>query len=206
MKAPTVARCVKAFGLPTEEWKGKCFQLASKMVKVGLVQGEPVYGHWRGPVLKGTHFYKRSAPLFVPHGWVLLPDGRICDPTRWVFYGSAPFIFLGENNGQYDEGGNRFRESVFGQPPPYELEDKQFVIPKSVMDSKTWRFVEVLLDIQIEQVPGVLSWHQLCWLANCSPRTLGEHLGGVYEALVKLDHLSLMPIDNQRYYERTMAT
>jgi len=78
---PTVQHCELVFG-PAETWKGNCYSVASKLVAAGLLRGEAVYGHWRGPVAPGSMFASRGCG-FIRHGWVVLKGGRtIVDPTR----------------------------------------------------------------------------------------------------------------------------
>jgi hypothetical protein len=205
MRLPSIRACIKVFG-PTERWKGNCHGVASALVEKKLVKGSAVYGHWLGPIAENSFFAPRRGYPFVQHGWVLMPDESIVDPTRWVFEAVDPYIFHGENGGLYDEGGNDFRMQMIGMPR-YDPNDKLFQIPKRVMDTKTWAFVEEILEIdsQGDQKPGTLSRNQLYWLANLAPSILGEHQAGVYGAIKKLDRLALIPIDNYRAYERKQA-
>lgn len=82
-RLPTLAACERTLGEKAETWKGRCFEIASRLVREGLVSGHAVYGHWRGDVAKGSMFYGNTCG-FVQHGWVVLADGRIFDPTRWA--------------------------------------------------------------------------------------------------------------------------
>jgi hypothetical protein len=92
-----VADVEKAIGIPAEEWKGRCFEIATKMVKAGLVEGEPIYGHWVGPISRSSHFAERRNTGFTNHGWVLVNEEKqlVVDPTRWVFEARNPYIFIG---------------------------------------------------------------------------------------------------------------
>jgi len=218
MKLPTLKACIQAIG-QTEGWKGNCYGIASLLVEKKLVTGgkagkaTAVYGHWLGPVAETSFFKERRGSLFIQHGWILMPDTSIVDPTRWVFEDVKPYLFHGENLGLYDEGGNKFRMAVLGAPPDFDPSDKQFEITKGVMDSATWNFVEKILELDYSgfyeedgegQEPGVLTRSQLHWIANLPPSTLGKHQAGVYQALEKLDRSGLIPIDNYRAYERTL--
>lgn len=205
MKIPSIKVCIKALG-PTEGWKGNCFFIASQLVDKGLVTGGvAVYGHWLGPIAKTSHFGPRRGMPFCQHGWVLMPDKSIIDPTRWVFEDVEPYIFHGTNDeGYYDEGGNEFRMMQIGPPPEYDPEEKHYEITKHVMRSVTWNFVEKILAIGTDQEPGLLTLSQIHWLAKLSPERLGEHQAGVYRALEKLDRKALIPIDNYLAYERKL--
>jgi hypothetical protein len=158
-------------------------------------------------------FAPRNGFEFVQHGWVVLSApagaalcGYICDPTRWVFEGAAPYIFWGKNNGEYDEGGNKLRTAMRGSPPAYDPDDKQYEISTSVMDSKTWSFVEKYLDINYTdanaQPVGVLSVRQIAYLAHADPVELGMHVVSVFDAINKLELGAFIPIDNKRMIER----
>lgn len=100
MKDPrelTVGEVADAIGVRPVDWAGRCFEIASRMVDAGLVDGEAVYGHWTGPVHKNSRFSGQEGAGFVQHGWVLLADGyTVVDPTRWVFEAAKPYIFVGE--------------------------------------------------------------------------------------------------------------
>ena len=87
----------KAIGIPAKKWKGRCYEIACKMVKAKLVKGEPVYGHWVGPISRYSHFANRRDLGFTNHGWVLVDEEKqlVVDPTRWVFEDREPYIFVG---------------------------------------------------------------------------------------------------------------
>lgn len=98
MKAlPTLEECERALGEKAQAWVARCYEISFRIVKAGLVDGEAVYGHWTGPLAKGSYFdrLRRGIP-FIPHGWIQLKDGRVLDPTRWVFEDVAPYLYVGE--------------------------------------------------------------------------------------------------------------
>ena len=78
----TLAQAEAALGEPAARWEMRCYEIASRLVHARAVEGKAVYGHWRGPVHPAAPF---TSVVVVRHGWINLPDGRICDPTRWVF-------------------------------------------------------------------------------------------------------------------------
>jgi hypothetical protein len=201
MKAPdkiTIKAVERAIGLKAGSWNGKCFEIASGIVAKGLVEGRAVYGHWRGPVHPRSKFAVASTAGFVRHGWVLLPDGRVLDPTRWAFEHVAPYLYLGDAD-HYDEGGNKLRAAMRGPVPVYDPDDKIFHISQAVMDSATWTFVEKTLRLDCfypEQEPGEMTLGQLQYLAHLTPDELGAFGFSVYSALGKLDLLALVPCDN----------
>ena len=96
-RLPTLAECEKALGETASAWVARCYEISCRIVAAGLVEGEAVYGHWTGDVATGSHFADRGKRLpFVQHGWILLKDGRVLDPTRWVFENVAPYLYIGE--------------------------------------------------------------------------------------------------------------
>lgn len=99
---PTIAACEKAIGVAAERWKGRCFEIASAIVAAKLVRGTAVYGHWLGEVNRKSFFYHEPKRPFIQHGWILLADSRVLDPTRWVFEAKAPYLFVGEPPDDWD--------------------------------------------------------------------------------------------------------
>jgi hypothetical protein len=98
---PAFAEIVLTIKSVPENWKGNCFAVATLIAESGLIQNATaVYGHWLGKA--GSYFSHKGLAGFIQHGWVLLEDGRILDPTRWVFEDVEPYIFIGrppdENN------------------------------------------------------------------------------------------------------------
>lgn len=198
---------VKAFERelgPAKNWKGKCFAMASQAVKKKLVpRGSiAVYGHWTGPVHKSSMFAGKPV---IQHGWVLLPDGRVCDPTRWVFEHVTPYIYFGPAD-HYDEGGNKHRTAIAGPPPRYDEEFRAYHITKAVLPSKAWKFVERLLRLDEALDEGrdidLVTANQLQWLANRSPQELGEHAPAIYAAMDKIGLAGFVPYDNRKMVER----
>lgn len=96
MRLPTLAECEKAIGEPASAWVSRCYEISCKIVEAKLVRGEAVYGHWTGPVHKDSHFARYASAPFIRHGWILLEDGRVLDPTRWVFEAAEPYLFVAE--------------------------------------------------------------------------------------------------------------
>ncbi len=89
----TLEQIQQAFGRPLEAWRGKCHEVAA--VAASLIEGATVArGYYRGP--------HRDLPpvagltVFSPHGWVVLSDGRVLDPTRWTMDGQVPYLYVGD--------------------------------------------------------------------------------------------------------------
>jgi hypothetical protein len=188
---------------PTSSWKGNCYGMACAMVKNGLVEGTAVYGHWRGPVSPKSIFHGNPV---IQHGWVLMPDGQVCDPTRWEFEGKRPYIYIGPSD-HYDEGGNKLREIRIGGAPPWDPEDDRVSVSTSVMDSPAWSFIEDILKLRDNLMdddyePGMVNVRQLAWVANLPPSRLGKHAPAIYAGLEKLKLRAFIPIDNYRMVQQ----
>lgn len=95
IRIPSLAEAEAAIGEPAARWVSRCYEIAFKLVAAELVPGRAVYGHYLGPVAAGSYFSTRGANGFVGHGWISLPDGRVLDPTRWVFEGREPYLYVG---------------------------------------------------------------------------------------------------------------
>ena len=208
MSFVSVKQAERVLGEPATEWAKCCFEIAAAFVERGLVDGVAVYGHWVGPVSEASVFRNASheALGFVRHGWVVLPDGQVCDPTRWVFEAVEPYVYVGPAD-HYDEGGNNWRaRTESAQPPPFDEDDEVLELDQRVLpDSKAWSFVEKLLDLYEAPEPGQITLSQLHWLAHRDPRQFGGHARALYAAIDKLGHGALIPIDNKRMVERGAA-
>ena len=102
----SVSAVEAAIGIPAEKWKGRCYAIACAIVEFNLVEGTAVYGHWTGPIAATSLFANRRDLGFCHHGWIILKDGRVLDPTRWVFESVDPYIFVGEDLGDVCECGH----------------------------------------------------------------------------------------------------
>lgn len=182
----------QAIGLPPEQWKGRCFEVASAIVVAGLAPegARPVYGHYLGEIAPGS-FFARMDVGFVQHGWILTMDGRVIDPTRWVFEDVAPYVWEGVPGDEYDRGGNRLRMNMIGESPDYDPDTvvAGFSVP---IESAEFVFDELLGNDLWE-----VSFDQLRWLAHLSPEALGEHARPVFEAIVKAGGSAFIPLDNK---------
>ncbi len=211
-RLPSLARVEKVLGEPAKKWAGRCYEIACACVAAKLVPGVAVYGHFLGKVAPKSYFGERAHLPFVQHGWVLLPDGRIWDPTRWSFEGPKPYIHVGENKGEYDEGGNKLRAAVVRPPPEWDPSEPKTEFTSAILNSAAWCLIEDLLKLEEQytfddqdldaQQPGFLCRTQLFWIANLPYETLQPHAAAIYEAYKRTDLEGLIPIDNLRRAER----
>lgn len=105
-RAPALVRqCADAIGIPTRDWFGRCYEIAGLILDYtdvidspieGLFAGATrVYGAWTEPVNPGSLFLVQYTAGHVQHGWLVLPDGTIVDPTRWCFEDAEPYVYIG---------------------------------------------------------------------------------------------------------------
>lgn len=189
---------VRACGYTTDRWAGNCHGVATAVVEKGLVPkgSRVVHGHWRGPVSPScaiSRWYQQHCLLgWVAHSWVVMPDGTVIDPTRWVFEDAYPYIYEGKRQGWfYDAGGNVWRKTIRSPAPRFEPGDRYFSLNSPLLaDLK--EVIQALLDTEEEEVTA----KQLCWLANFSPDELHPYTKDYYVALQKMDLQAFVPIDN----------
>jgi hypothetical protein len=96
MTVPTLEECVRVLG-PPKGWKGHCYSVACTLNRELGLGWREVYGHYLGRVHPKSYFGKRARILpFQNHGWLELPDGRVFDPTRWVFENAPPYLYVSD--------------------------------------------------------------------------------------------------------------
>lgn len=182
----------KHLGPTPADWEGKCHAVACAIAT--LVGGRAAYGHWLGKVARTGYWSDRAGLPFQRHGWVVLPDGRILDPTRWSFEAAAPYIWLGENDGTYDEGGDGLRASMRA-PPPKDGEGPGVAFVLDVSPPCLARLNGLL---GRGPTNAMFYTRQLAWLANGPLGELGEHAHEFFEALDGLGKKAFVPIDHWR--------
>jgi hypothetical protein len=192
---PTLAECEQALGEPASTWTARCHEIASALVRAGVVDGRSVYGHYLGQVAAESRFARQARWGFVPHGWISLPDGRVLDPTRWTFECVEPYLYLSPTATEagareYDEGGNRLRVQMLEPPPAFDAAGKAFVLD---LDGETRRYVH---DFLLDGSPGV-SLRQLVWLANLPLQLLADHARPLFHAIEQVGHGAFIPTDNR---------
>lgn len=183
LAVPDVERAIM---VPVKRWRGHCWEIAALMVQHRVIEGATRYGHWVGPVAKKSMFYARP---IVHHGWIELPDGRVCDPTRFEFEQVAPYIYLGRAD-HYDAGGNIYRLATERPvPAPAPDEARQFALD---LTDQARAHVTLLLSW-----PGPsYSFGQLFWLANLALCRLHPHALDIFTAIRGAGQAALIPRDN----------
>ena len=202
----TIEQIEDRFGGPCWKWAGKCHAVA--LAAASLIDGAvAVYGHYVGDVSPDSVFYDHSVPGFVRHGWVLLPDGTVLDPTRWVFEARVPYLYVGPAT-DYDEGGNRLRTAMLGEPPSFDPDDGVVNIGPDMLEAGAFALVEQILRLELlfddeQYTPGDVTRSQLQWLAHVDPDRMQGHADAIYGMLDSLQLGALVPIDNRAKARRT---
>jgi len=194
----TLAKAEEALDIRAANWAGRCYEIATGFVELGLVKGRAVYGHYRGKVAPDSYFGKlgRAGTEFQRHGWVLLEDGTVCDPTRWTFTGEEPTIHFGPKSEEYDEGGNHLRALLFPECPEFNASEKSYYLGISILPGPAWHHVEVMIGEAAGPRTAELTVSQLHWLANAPIQALGGHAKEVYGAIEKTIGRAWVPVDN----------
>jgi len=226
----------KLIEFPTNAWPGKCYGIASEILKYALVEDETAklrYGHWLGPVSGDCPIegFKNGAG-FQRHGWIEIPadsydvlpckscdhleeehssgllqecalcdcpcyeadkGGTIIDPTRWVFEGARPYIYVGRSD-HYDLGGNRLRAAMRQPCPDYSASAPRSKVSVWKFSPEAHRFV---MDELFDGASGITE-KMARWLGNAPLQDLGHHAMPIYRALVDAGEQASIPIDNYR--------
>ncbi len=205
-KLPSMKKIAETMGYPDyEDWKGRCFQISKWLVDHDFVPGEPVYGHYLGDVAKDSYFYDRyvTGVPFIRHGWILMPNKSIVDPTLWVFQDVKPYLYHGdgifetERRGKicvYDEGGNVWKRMCMRPAPPFERKGKMIDIKVSPMA------LDLINELLGEKVYDrfEMCFPQLFWLANLPIDAFGSYAKEIFGWIEREGHKVLIPMDNWR--------
>lgn len=196
----TIEQVEQAFGLPTKDWNGNCFGVATAIVKAGLVEGTAVYGHFLGYVDPDGYWTEYAGHPFIQHGWVLLEDGRILDPTRWSFENENPYLALIDESdgqhGEYDEGGGSWREAMRRPCPEADEGDEVFVLE---LTPECKELVDHMLPDGVGS--DAMTIQQLHWLSNASYDSFGPFVAAVYQGISKIER-GFIPLDNVQRAKR----
>jgi hypothetical protein len=175
-------------GEPADAWAMRCFEIASKLADA--VGGVAVYGAWTGPIADSSPFSRR--PGAPNHGWVLLDDDTVFDPTRWVFEGLEPYLYEGLAD-FYDEGRDAQRAANLPPYPAPHGERIAIVADEAVID---------LLERRTGSRAVERTAAEWLWVANLPYSQLDGCASALYAALDAVDCAAFIPIDNQLRAER----
>jgi hypothetical protein len=182
----TIESLEEASGIPVDKWHGKCALLAHCAAELLHEECHELYGHYKGEIDETGYWTNR---IITRHGWVLLEDGRVLDPTRWSFENVEPYIYLEYNDEDYDEGGDKLREDLEKPCPP---PDGKLANMKECLASAP--LFERLTKTQFDK----LTVNQVGWVANLSYHSLDFAVGHIYKTLIENNFGAIIPLDNKQ--------
>lgn len=185
-RIPGLRECEDAIGLKAMNWHGRCAEVAHGVNRALKLGWREQYGFYHGPVAPGGFF--DAARPFHRHGWLLMPDGRVFDPTRWVFESAKPYIYCGPEGDEYDNGMERFKEMHRSDPP--EAKGGAKILNCALADPDA----ALKVTEYFENYPD-LTFDQIHWLGNVGPRELGRHAAAIYAKIIELGHQACIPLD-----------
>lgn len=192
----TVEQVVKVTGWPVARWNGNCYSISCQILKHKLVEGHPIFGHYYGPISPDGHWGKFAGCQFVQHGWILLSNGRIMDPTRWSFTNTEPKIYVFNNDdpefAEYDDGGDRVRVLMRKPCPDATKEEKTL---KLDLKPEAAELINCMLDGKA--TCKSIAPSQLIWVANAPYHQLGIFVPFIYQAIADLGLIAFIPKDYQ---------
>lgn len=174
--------------IPLSQWPGNCHAIACAIRDLVPVKGMRVArGHYHGPISRGSVY--SGGPL-QQHSWLVAPDGRILDPTRWAMEcPERPGIYLGPCD-HYDEGG---RALAARMPPPFPGRGPDFSANVARLDQEDRARLARLVGLQ-DPHSSILS-DQIRRTAQLDPDD-GEDLASLYRLLEKAGLKGIIPIDS----------
>lgn len=198
---------------PPKTWEGQCYGMACIAADLLGDGAVAVYGHYLGEVDPDGYWGDKGVAGFVQHGWVLLKDGRVLDPTRWSFENVEPYIFLGEPGGDYDEGGNGFRQAMRGPPPKWRWDPDDNAAKPVSLTTVTSQADPVYMKIAWMLGPDqirfganlVITTEQLFYVANTHYDMLAPVQKAIYDAFAAVSWAEAVPLDNRLRAEREAA-
>lgn len=199
----TAAVAAKRIGMPLDRWAGNCHAVSAQLVHAEVVEGVVRRGYFIGVTQPGAHFHGRVCQ----HSWIEMPDGRVCDPTRFAFVGGPPELWVGSDD-EYDIGA--CKSTPPSGPPPDSF------------DTTNWKGDEIeYVELKVSSVDYVAdllrtppemryddaveaTFKQCAWLANLPVKdeegagVLSRFFAAeVYEALIEADRGVLIPTDRR---------
>lgn len=159
-------------GIPVEHWPGKCYEVACAMIQAFRwgARAAPVYGLFKGHISSECTLFSGMAR----HGWIQLQDGRMVDPTRWVFRAKAPVIEVfvpgsdafDQAREDYDEGAQAL--AAFSTLPEMDSRQPAHTLPKFLQEIWSRVTIEVC-------PPETASVNQLAWLVRTAASRVTIH-------------------------------
>lgn len=201
-------------GWPTAKWAGHCYGVAVEMLRQRIVEGEPRYGAYKGPVddqcQVGSFVNQHHGMGSVRHGWIEQRDGTIIDPTRWCFLGwRTAHIFVippdDERQADYDVAAQGMAHMLLGmrETPTRDsaADPRQLVEIDLGLSDECMDHLRCLLD---DTDPAPLTWGQWHWVGNLPIDLLEPYAREVYEAMKGCTEHHLGALIPQDHYDHVM--
>lgn len=198
---PSINDCESAINMLANEWIGRCHEIAVEIKNALKIPGVPQYGIYTGIIHNKSVFKGRP---FTRHGWIKLKDGRIFDPTRWVFDRPlTPYIWCEfDHDNEYDIGGLILKRAINGfepAPSPHTYNDRRDK-PYDLMLNK--KSIEYLVSIFPEIINKsdnsiTLSLGQINWFVHLPHHEMGRYVKSIMKSIRKAGLNHLIPIDTQ---------
>ena len=194
---PSANAVADAIGLPVRLWRSKCYAVSVRALESGVLDGFqekhgrlfPAYGIYTGPV-SGPRTMNR-------HGWLESVEGHVVDPTRWVFTGEYPGLWLGPVD-DYDLGGMRLRAAVRSVLPPAP---EGRPVHLGINDpSDMAAFDRVLRDSSASRT-GAVTVNRLHWVMGLPLELLGPDAAMFYRTADRLGLSAYVPLDNRLWLD-----
>lgn len=134
------------------------------------------------------------------HAWILVNEKYIVDPTRWVFHGKTPKMYICEkdNRVDYDQNMVRFRSQFPRVFPPSENNTSKEI--KMKWSSEMTKLLQTLT-LKSEKSFKTIYMNQLMWMANLSPAILGNLRTELYDYLKSIQMTGFIPVDFRKEYD-----
>ena len=117
------------------------------------------------------------------------------DPTRWSFENVEPYIWIGENDGSYDEGANALKQMM---RRPCEKRQGLDKLHHLLLQPKVSGDIWLLSERRIgrDDMGLIVDARQGFWIANLPYELLEPHAREVYLAVSRAFGKAAVPIDN----------
>lgn len=133
---------------------------------------------------------------------------RIVDPTRWSFEAKKPYLWTGDNDGTYDEGGNGFRSAMARMhsrvdDPDHGREPLLLSLGCEEDYERVKRICRIGSFEDYSDEYPYLDHMDVLRLCNASPRDIGWwRVAEIFEKLARLGYHASIPSDNWKMVDR----
>lgn len=136
---------------------------------------------------------------FYRHAWLLINEKYIVDPTRWVFHGKLPKMYICEKNNRidYDEAMVKFRSQI---SRPFPESKGNTSTPVTFNWSFEMNSLIQTLTMKKENF-NQMYMNQVLWLGNLPPDVLGHLKNEMYEVFKTMGFMAFVPVDYRKQYE-----